>query len=358
MTVPPKKPFPARAQTDESLRAERTESDRAIAEKTLEAEATADRVIQRARDKADVVLENARDEADNKSGKIPGGGPARVARERASEDDVVERARAAADVALDAERQQARALLAGLLPLEREKTDRHLLTERERADDAVAHRDDFLGMVSHDLRNLLGGIALEAEMLADAHSSSASRARRIQRYSARMNRLIGDLVDVVSIDAGKLSITRARTDLSGIVMQTIDAFAHAAERAGVTLTTECSAGVVADADAERMLQVLANLVGNALKFTPRGGHIVVRCAPASEGSGPRLSVKDTGPGIDPKLHDAVFQRFWQNKDDQRGLGLGLYITRCIVDAHGGRIWIESALGEGAAFHVELPASAA
>lgn len=358
-----KPPLPARTQTDESLRTERSESDRAILEKNAGAKSAADKLIERARDTADSALETAREQADDKDDdKGDPASAARVARERASEDHAVEEARDAADVALHHEREGQRNILAGLLPLEREATDRHLLLERVRADESLANRDDFLGMVSHDLRNLLSGVAIEAEMLvrdpndASDNGRTAVRARRIQRYAARMNRLIGDLVDVVSIDAGKLAIVRTRTDLSAIVAQTMDAFAQAAARAGVALTAECNEGIFANADGERVLQVLANLVGNALKFTPRGGRIVVQCF-RGNASSLRLTVKDTGPGIPAKLHDAVFQRFWQNKDDQRGLGLGLYITRCIVDAHGGRIWVESALGEGAAFHVELPQAA-
>jgi signal transduction histidine kinase len=352
----PTTPVPARTQTDESLRSERSESDRAIAARTKEAETVADDVLQEARDKADAVLENARDEADSKpNGAGPVAQVAQVARRRAVEDGAVEEARDDADVALEDERRQARKILAGMLPIEREKTDRHLLTERARSDAALANRDDFLGMVSHDLRNLLGGIVLEAEMLASEHESAVARARRIQRYTARMNRLIGDLVDVVSIDAGQLALERAPTDLAGVVSQTIDAFEAGAARAGVTLAADCSEALSANVDAERIMQVLANLVGNALKFTPHGGRIVVQ-GQRVDATLLRLTVHDTGPGIDAHLHEAVFQRFWQNKGDQPGLGLGLYITRSIVEAHGGRIWIESALGKGAAFHVELPAA--
>jgi signal transduction histidine kinase len=105
-----------------------------------------------------------------------------------------------------------------------------------------------------------------------------------------------------------------------------------------------------------MLQVLANLITNAIKFTARGGAITVRGERAGDDF--RLSVDDTGCGIPGNVLDAVFERFWQvGTNDRRGLGLGLYISKCIVEAHGGRIWADSRLGEGSVFHVTIPAAA-
>ena len=263
------------------------------------------------------------------------------------------------DESLRSEREEQARLLAALLPLERQKTDRYLLTERARSDDAVAHRDDFMGIVSHDLRNLLGGIAGNARLLAREASESADGGRaaaateRIQRYVARMNRLIGDLVDVVSIDAGKLGIDPQRGDAAGLIAEAVDAFAQPAQAQGISLGSETQGPLPAMFDHDRMLQVLANLITNAIKFTSHGGSVTVRGE--LDGGEVRVSVHDTGIGIPGEMLEAVFERFWQvGKNDHRGLGLGLYISRCIVEAHSGRIWVESTPGAGSTFHFTIP----
>ena len=208
------KPTPDRANTDKRLHEERRNSDRAIADQKAAVEADADLVVGRARENADAVLLEARGKADEKlRAAEPDAEPcAVIATERGIEDRAIEHERAIADESLLREREQnARDLLA-LLPLERLNTDRSLLTERVRSDDALSHRDDFLGMVSHDLRDLLGGIVTAAAVqLRTAPSGETGEparvgAERIQRYAARMKRLIEDLTDVVSIDAGKLAV--------------------------------------------------------------------------------------------------------------------------------------------------------
>jgi signal transduction histidine kinase len=179
---------------------------------------------------------------------------------------------------------------------------------------------------------------------------------RIERYIARMNRLIGDLVDVASIDAGKLAVHPQASDAAELIGEAVGVFAQAAQDKGISLefaTSEPS--LPGHFDPERMLQVLANLIANAIRFTPDGGAITVRGERA--GDELRVSVLDNGTGIAGDMLGAVFERFWQvGKNDHRGLGLGLYISRCIVDAHGGRIWAESKLGTGSAFHFTIPAT--
>jgi signal transduction histidine kinase len=359
-----KKPRPERDQTDESLRTERVNSDKVLEQRRSAIEEAADLTLERARDQADAVLDTARDRADAELDRAEPGAatPEAVTRERAREDEALQDERDAADASLEREREEHARMLAALLPLEREKTDRYLLTERLRSDDAVAHRDDFLGMVSHDLRNLLSGIVLNATLVLKKSSESeegrrtAESMQRIQRYVARMNRLIGDLIDVVSIDAGKLAIQPALLDAGELLGEAIDAFAQVAADKGITLEAEFPAGPLpARFDHGRMLQVLANLITNALKFTARGGHVVLRGE--RDGSAVRLSVRDTGTGIPVKMLEAVFDRFWQvGQNDQRGLGLGLYISRCIVEAHDGKIWAESTLDEGSVFHLTIPIS--
>ncbi len=359
-----KKLRPERDQTDESLRTERKNSDHVMADARSNVQENADAVVERARKQADAVLDAARDKADQKLDTVAPQAAelAAVVKERAREDQVLEDERATADRRLMRERAEQARTLARLLPLEREKTDRYLLTERARSDDALAHRDDFMGMVSHDLRNLLSGIVMNAMLLAEEASESDEGRRtvdamkRIERYAARMKRLIGDLVDVVSIDAGKLAMQPKRGDAAVLLTEAVDAFAQAASGKGVSLRSGVAAGVLtADFDHERMLQVLANLITNALKFTPCGGSVVVRGERVENVL--RFSVSDTGTGIPGDMLEAVFERFCQvGNNDQRGLGLGLYISKCIIDAHGGKIWVESELGGGSAFHFTIPAA--
>ena len=343
-------PSSDRNQTDESLRGEREKTDRALAEKLERVEAGADRLLQGKRDRVDAALSAAREKADLEVG---GGAQASVDHERALEDEAVRRERAAADETLRLERERSAAALAELLPLEREKTDRFLLTERARSDDALSHRDDFLGIVSHDLRNLLGGIVMSAEVLT-RNAAAAVEAARIQRYAARMNRLIGDLLDVVSIDAGELSVIPAMADFGVVVREAVDMFRASASARRIRLDIEkLEAPAMIAYDHDRMLQVLANLITNAIKFTPEGGRIGLRCE-ASEAE-LHLSMTDTGPGIAEDVLEQVFERFWQvGANDRRGLGLGLYISRCIVEAHGGTIHAHTEPGQGATVTFTLP----
>ncbi|MEP7123105.1 MAG: ATP-binding protein [Byssovorax sp.] len=365
MTSVAKAPLAERDETDESLRAERNNSDSVIAEARIDVEEHADAVIERAREQADAVLVAAREKADQKLDPAEPTAPAprAMAQERAREDAAVEHERAVADRRLRRERAEEVRTLAALLPLEREKTDRFLLTERVRSDDALAHRDEFMGMVSHDLRNLLSGIVMNAMLLSEEASDSDEGRRtvagmkRIERYAARMKRLIGDLVDIVSIDAGKLAVVVQRNDVAALIAEAVEAFAQAAAEKGITLETgKIGPMLEIEFDHERLLQVLANLINNALKFTPRAGRIVV--SGERVGDAIEVRVSDTGAGIPGDMLEAVFERFCQlGENDQRGLGLGLHISRSIVDAHGGKIWAESKLGEGSVFHFTVPITA-
>ena len=357
------KPSPERDHTDESLRAEREKTDRALAERKSAVEAVrdhADTEVERARENADAVLVATRQQADGADPSAQAAEPLReIVEARVLEDDALRAERDAADERLRRERAENARVLSVLLPLERDKTDRYLLTERARSDEAVAHRDDFLGIVAHDLRNLLGGIVMSAGVLADsAPEGEAGKAmdvgtKRIQRYAARMNRLIGDLVDVASIEAGKLSLTHEPGDPSALIVEAVDMFRGSASAKGITLEAAPIAPLEAEVDHDRMIQVLANLITNAIKFTPQGGTIGVRCEHTEAEL--RFSVRDNGVGIPDTMLEAIFERFWQvGKNDKRGVGLGLYISRCIVEAHGGTIHAESKLGEGSTFVFTVP----
>jgi signal transduction histidine kinase len=355
-----KKDSPEREQTDESLRDERDKADRALAEGQEAVEEDADLVVQRARDDADAVLEAARDKADDKLDATPlhAGTHATVLQERAAEDRILRSERALADERIRRERAET----ARALSNERDATDRYLLTERGRSDEELANRDDFLGIVSHDLRDLLSGIELSASVIEqntlqpDKAPQTRAETQRIHRYVSRMGRLLSDLVDVASIDAGKLSVSAERGDVIALIDEAADMFRAAAAARGIALMTQVEASsLVARFDHDRMLQVLGNLIANAVKFTERGGAIVISGEPA--GDKLRICVRDTGAGIASDMLENVFERFWQvGKNDRRGLGLGLYISKCIVEAHGGTIVADSTLGTGSRFCVTLPAA--
>jgi signal transduction histidine kinase len=348
-----------RAKTDDSLRSERKNTDDARKAGRASAEHDADGVVDHARTVADAVLGAARLRADHESlgprGRARAGA---VVGERARADSAVRGERATADVALRTDRQAQAAALDALLVHERAATDAFLLTERARSDDAVANRDDFLGMVAHDVRNLLNLVVLSLELLRPGDDEPAphvaAAADRIRRYVARMNRLIGDLVDVTSIEVGKLAMAPRPGDAAALVAEATEAFRPAALEKGISLSAEVPAGPLpVELDHDRMLQVFANLLANAIKFTPRGGKITLRVE-AARGM-LRFCVSDTGVGIPAPMLEAIFQRFWQvDEGDRKGQGLGLYISKSIVEAHRGRIWAESQPGKGSQVYFTLP----
>jgi signal transduction histidine kinase len=357
-----KKPRPEQDRTDQSLREEREKTDDAFTKKQDSIEEDADAVVQRSRATADTSLKVARAKTDERlaQSEAPQQERQSVASERVQEDATLRQERATSDEKLGEERAARKHALASLLRLEREQTDQHLLIERARSEEVLSARDDFLGMVSHDLRTLLGGIAMRAAMLLrNASEDEVGRRTRkdaesIQRFTARMNRLIGDLVDVASIEAGRLSVDPRPEDAIRLVRETVEAFHPGASAKGISLDAEVARdSLLARFDHERILQVLANLLSNAIKFTPEGGRISIRVEP--EGEEVRFSVSDTGSGITKDMQERIFERFWQVlESDKRGLGLGLYISKCIIEAHGGRIWTESQMEAGSTFFFTLP----
>lgn len=355
---------PERELTDDGLREEREEADRKMTANRVTTEKHADAVVEHARENADAVLVAAREKADQAADTTsPPDIEAAIAEDREAEDATLCDERAAADQTLRRERDARARMLTRLLPHERDATDQFLLTERARSDEALATRDDFLGMVAHDLRDLLNGIVVSSQLLAQKlekhsdHEQLLLETTRIERYGARMNRLIGDLVDVASIDAGKLAMQMVQGRVTSLVVEAVEALQITASARGVSLAVrDVQEPFLAEFDHDRMLQVLANLIANSIKFTPKGGSIRVHCERVGESL--EFCVADTGEGIPAALLEAVFERFWQvGKNDRRGLGLGLYISRCIVEAHGGNIRAESSPGQGTRMYFTLPVSA-
>jgi signal transduction histidine kinase len=243
---------------------------------------------------------------------------------------------------------------------------------RERADDEhemrkaaeqLAHaREEVLGVVAHDLRNPLSAILGAASLLEDPRQDVRETRETlglIHRAVDRMNRLIGDLLDITRLEAGRLILEQEPVAVVDLLSQTHESWeATAASRELSLEIGPAPKGLAVFADRSRVLQVLDNLVGNAVKFSEAGGRIAVRATPSEASSTEvRFTVSDTGPGIPPEVMKELFQRFWQaNAADRRGIGLGLAICKGIVEAHGGRIWCESQLGHGARFTFTLPIS--
>jgi signal transduction histidine kinase len=220
-------------------------------------------------------------------------------------------------------------------------------------------------MVSHDMNNLLAGIVMTLESISitvdqtgkpvtEQGKRIAKGEKYIKIYVARMKKLVADLVDVTSITAGKLRVSTEPSDSSNLIAEVVETFRMLAAEKEISLKSGIAGPpLLADADQGRIMQVLTNLVANAIKFTSQGGHILVNVK--ESGDNVLFSVKDDGPGIAESLHESMFERFWQvNKNDTRGTGLGLYISRNIVEAHGGKIWAESRPGEGSIFYFTLP----
>jgi signal transduction histidine kinase len=335
---------PDREKTDQNLERERENADRALAEQKAAVEAHADLVVERARGQADAILQQARERADDKLKEIL---PIEVIQsvveeERKIEDQLVEQEREVADQSLALEREQNARDLMALLPFERQQTDRSLLTERLRSDDALNNRDDFLGMVSHDLRDLLGGIVTAAAVMqrtapaGQPGESARTGAERILRHATRMKRLIDDLTDLTSIDAGKLAVLVMSGNLSPVIAEALASQRAAAAARQISLEAQLPDTLPAAFDPGRVLQVLQNVLGNAIKFTPVGGSIRVACESVEEGW--KVSVSDSGPGIAPEHIESVFERFRQGaRAGGGGLGLGLYISRCLIEAMHGTI---------------------
>ncbi|MBX6332771.1 MAG: PAS domain S-box protein [Gemmatimonadaceae bacterium] len=226
---------------------------------------------------------------------------------------------------------------------------------------ATRARDEILGIVSHDLRNPLSAIAMCAHGLSEAPADAAHDREElvgaILESAEWMQRLIRDLLDVSAIEAGHLSVERRPEDVGAMVHAAMGMLAGAAAQRGVIMRAELPEGLPrADADAERIVQVLTNLISNAIKFTEPGGCITVR-AEANAG-GLQLDVEDTGVGIAADDQPHVFERYWQARHARRrGSGLGLAIVKGIVEAHGGRIWLRSTPGKGSTFSFTLPRAA-
>ena len=234
--------------------------------------------------------------------------------------------------------------------------ERRLLSEQR----AVRARDDLIAVVSHDLKNPLSAILMQAELMLKRASVGSEETlhllrvgvERIRRSATHMKALIEDLLDLARIEAQRFALHLQSVESRVLLDEALLAASPLAEAKRITLAVELIDSPRLEADPERIFRVLSNLLGNAIKFTPEGGTITVRAEP--RGDELLITVIDTGPGIAADHLPHVFERYWKARPaSQAGAGLGLYIAKGIVEAHGGRIWAESSAG-GARLIFTLP----
>jgi PAS domain S-box-containing protein len=232
---------------------------------------------------------------------------------------------------------------------------------RERA---VRARDEILSLLSHDLGNAVNALSLNTQLLLRLAPSNEREARLygygqiVGRSADTMKRLIQDLLDLQRIEQGRFSIEPRPEDVVPLVEEAVEPMRALAEERSIALETRLDrASGTTLCDRDRILQVLQNLIGNAIKFVPEGGRVTVETGPTL--SQVRFAVADNGPGIPPEDLPRVFDRHWQGASPafRRGSGLGLFIVKTIVEAHAGRTWVESTPGTGASFFFTLPARA-
>ena len=231
---------------------------------------------------------------------------------------------------------------------------------REEAERANRAKDEFLATLSHELRSPLNAIVGWAEVARlQAKSDDVQHALRIIVRNARFQtQLISDLLDVSAITLGKLELSKEPIDLRDVITVTVDSMRAIADDAGVTITLDMQDNIgPLDADPVRLQQVFSNLLGNAIKFSPKGGDVLLSVR--RDGRSAVVRVVDQGRGIDPAILPLLFDRFWQedttSRRTQGGLGLGLAIVKHVAQMHGGTVSAESAgIGKGAQFTLTLP----
>jgi signal transduction histidine kinase len=231
---------------------------------------------------------------------------------------------------------------------------RSLHLARERADEATRSREQVLAVVAHDLTNPLHAVKLAEERLrlTSRDSPPTERSLKSIRHAAsRMEHLLRDLVDATRLEHGELIVARRPERVASVVEEVEQLYAPQAQEGGVSFDIVAPPGdSVIDCDRDRLLQVLGNLMGNALKFTPDGGRIALRAT--DRGDAVRFEIEDSGSGIKPEHLPHIFERY--QTFDPRGTGLGLFIAKSLVGAHGGALTVRSELGRGATFSFEIP----
>ena len=241
---------------------------------------------------------------------------------------------------------------------------------RSQAERATRARDEVMAIVVHDLRNPMNTILTSATIIGDSLEKRAEKGvdisnpalatdlktcvETIQSSIKTMDRLIYDLLDVSRMEAGSFSIQQTHVDIDLLLEETLKLCESQARAKRISISAEIPAGLPpVNGDRDRLEQVLSNLVGNAFKFTPEGGRVMVRARKVDDSV--QITVEDSGPGIPASDLPRIFDSYWRGDRASRdGAGLGLAICKGIVEAHGGTIWVESVLGRGTTFHFTVP----
>ena len=356
-----------RDKTDESLEEERLKTDEYLEQHSQAVEKATDETIRLTRLASEKEVENKRAEVDlGKAQRFDGTDTVRLVdailtqeRERTDEVRAVEREEE--DRARTQENVQKRMIADALLERERTETDRNLLDERAHADLELTTRDQFLTILSIDLKNSIAAISMVTHVMRPGLSKDAGHVGNllknleiIEQAAKSMDRIISDLLDVERMAQGKLQLKPKKVDLGVLLHQCVAQFAPAVSSKSYSMTVHTpTEPIFADLDHDRILQVLSNLIGNSLKFTPTGGTIGLSAR--KQETEVEISVSDNGPGIPEQAQARLFERFSQLKmNNRQGLGLGLFIAKWIVEAHKGRIWVTSDPGKGSTFSFTLP----
>jgi PAS domain S-box-containing protein len=250
----------------------------------------------------------------------------------------------------------------GFLHLARDVTEKKRYEQRLKELDKM--KSAFVSNVSHELRTPLTAIKASADnmldrLIGDLNGKQVGYLTRIKSNSDRLARLINDLLDLSTIEAGKIDLRPTNLPLVTLVKEAAESLRPVAAEKLINLTVmSADPGVIAWADRDKVIQVLMNLIGNALKFTPNRGKVTIAVAKNSA-AWMQISVTDTGPGIPAEEVNKVFGRFYQigqaGTQKTQGTGLGLAISKALVEMHGGKIWVESEAGKGSTFSFTLPA---
>lgn len=249
---------------------------------------------------------------------------------------------------------------------ERAEQLRISLNERNHELEALnEEKNRFVGMAAHDLRNPLNNISVTAQLLEaraarSGESDSAVFLQQIRESADFMSDLILDMLDVSKIESGQMELLRELVDPAELVEQTLRILRHSAEEKGITLSPTLEAGTPLSVDRRKMLQVINNLVSNAIKYSPEDSEIYLELVADIESV--VLRIIDQGCGIDPEDQERIFEPFGRLKENrptagESSTGLGLFISRSIIEAHSGRLEVESAVGKGSAFTMRLPREA-
>lgn len=365
-----------RRKTDDSLVAERTKTNESLIKSKKSAELQTDKVVQVERQKSDSTTTKSRQTADEQ--KL---GNSRLFDERKRADEAVDLERSKIDLAICQEREVKLDLANRALDQERMLTDKNLSEERTRTDSevqrtssllhseisehaktkvALTSREEFLAIVSHDLKNPIGTASLSAKMLMNdptfknLEPKVARSIEMIKRNIDTSLRLIADLLDMERIEEGKIKLKLEKHSLAQIISESIESFSIIANENQISLkATPAVESMEIECDRDRVLQVLSNLIGNALKFTPIGGSITLNGL--FNETEVHISVCDTGPGVPENMQEQIFKRFAQlGQNNRTGLGLGLYISKMLIEEHHGKLWVDSKLNEGSTFYFSIP----